>query len=64
VRLVPGHFANKQKRSVTQLHLPAGFDRKGGHLFGHNLWHELSYAVGDLDSVLIQLCLPKETGEH
>src|SRR5581483_6567990 len=64
VRLVARHFADEQKRRVAQLHLLAGLDSKRSHLVGRNLGHQLGDAAGDLDSVLVELALPKQAGEH
>jgi hypothetical protein len=49
---------------VTQLHLLTGLDGKCGHLLGRDLWYEFGDTTGDLDSVLIKLILPEQTGER
>src|ERR1700733_5582731 len=64
VRLMTRHFADDQKRRVTQLHLLARLNGKGSHLLGPNLRHSLGDASGDLDPVLVELALPKETRKH
>src|SRR5208282_6367661 len=64
VRLVAGHLADKQKRRMTQLHTLAGFDCQSRHLLSRDLGNEFGNAAGDLDTVFVELALPKQARQH
>jgi hypothetical protein len=49
---------------MTQLHLLASLDGQRSDLLGCNLRHQLGDAASDLDSILVELALPEQAGEH
>ncbi|HVO81942.1 MAG TPA: hypothetical protein VMT28_14495 [Terriglobales bacterium] len=61
---MPRHLADEQQWRMAQLHRLARLNRQDRDLFGRNLGNELGDASGDLDSVLVELRLPKQAGQH
>jgi hypothetical protein len=59
-----GHLAHQQQRGVAQLHPFAGLDCQRCHTLGGNLRHQVAYASGDQDTVLVELVFPQHAGEY